>query len=64
MSSFTPYQRLRVVLNSSLTDGNFYDTKFYAFSRRNKCGVIDRPLGVYGNSAILKAQSTYFTHCE
>ena len=64
MSSFTPNQRLRVALNSSLMNGIFYDTKFLAFSCRKTSGVVGRPLGIYANSAILKSQSTYFVHRE
>ena len=58
-----PEQRFRAILNNSLSNGAFYDTKFYVFSRRNPSGRVDRPLSIFANSAILRAQSPYFTHC-
>ena len=63
LSPLNPEERLRAILNISLSDGTFYDTKFYLFSRRSASGRVDRPLGIFANSAILRAQSPYFTHC-
>ncbi|KAI0684904.1 hypothetical protein BC835DRAFT_1387101 [Cytidiella melzeri] len=51
---------IQVALRQSLTSGSFIDTKFYAFSRRRSTGVVDEPLAVYANSAMLRAGSKYF----
>ncbi|RDX50132.1 hypothetical protein OH76DRAFT_1455600 [Lentinus brumalis] len=47
---------------ASMTRGNFEDVKFYAFSRRSraKAGVVDTPLSLYGNSALIRKASTHF----
>ncbi|KAI0338353.1 hypothetical protein BDW22DRAFT_707512 [Trametopsis cervina] len=47
-------------LGRSLIGGSFADVKFYAFSRRRSTGVIDKPLPVHANSALVRASSAYF----
>lgn len=44
----------------SLTEGAFVDTKFYAFSRKTSSGMVDKPVALYANSAVLKVSSKYF----
>ncbi|OCH92463.1 hypothetical protein OBBRIDRAFT_791207 [Obba rivulosa] len=53
-------QVLQAALNMSLTGGQFIDTKFYCFSRRNTSGAVDKPLAVYANSLALKRATPYF----
>lgn len=40
------------------------DNKFYAYSRRNAKGKVDKPLPVYANSAILRVSAKYFEGCK
>ncbi|KAJ3486469.1 hypothetical protein NLI96_g4229 [Meripilus lineatus] len=51
---------LQEAYKASLTGGTFYDTKFYAFSRRRSSGSVDLPKTIFANSAILRASSQYF----
>ncbi|KAH8101804.1 hypothetical protein BXZ70DRAFT_77199 [Cristinia sonorae] len=52
--------RLKVALKLSLACGTFLDTKFYAFSRRRVGGGVDKPVGIYASSSLLRAASPYF----
>ncbi|KAI0690193.1 hypothetical protein C8T65DRAFT_672029 [Cerioporus squamosus] len=45
---------------ASMTQGNFEDVKFYAFSRRTRAGAVDKPLPLYANSALIRKASTHF----
>ncbi|KAJ3558090.1 hypothetical protein NM688_g1119 [Phlebia brevispora] len=49
----------QAAMRESLTGGTFVDTKFYAFSRKSS-GVVDKPMAVYANSALLRHASKYF----
>ncbi|KAI0088865.1 hypothetical protein BDY19DRAFT_152585 [Irpex rosettiformis] len=61
IASMTIPQRFQVALQHSLMTGHFNDTKIWAFSRRHRSsGVIDKPLALYVNSTVLRANSEYF----
>ena len=64
VDSLTNVQLLQVALKQSLLFGPFIDTKFYAFSSRQRSGVVDKPLPLYASGAILRAHSTHFEGCE
>ncbi|KAJ3558091.1 hypothetical protein NM688_g1118 [Phlebia brevispora] len=49
----------QAAIKESLTGGTFLDTKFYAFSRK-RAGVVDKPMAIYANSAVLRHASKYF----
>ncbi|KAJ3486470.1 hypothetical protein NLI96_g4230 [Meripilus lineatus] len=51
---------LKAAYKASLSEGTFFDTKFYVFSRRRSSGSVDTPKAVFANSAILRASSQYF----
>ncbi|KAJ3487761.1 hypothetical protein NLI96_g3306 [Meripilus lineatus] len=53
---------LEAALFESLTTGQFYDTKLYAFSRKDPSGVVNTPVGIFASSSILKEHSVYFKH--
>lgn len=57
-------QVLQAALNHSMANGSFIDTKFYCFSRLRRTGVVDKPLPVYANSAVLQIHSSDFDGCE
>ncbi|EPQ57478.1 hypothetical protein GLOTRDRAFT_120638 [Gloeophyllum trabeum ATCC 11539] len=48
-------------LADSMQDGQFLDTRFFAYSKRRHLGRVDTPLPVYANSELLKDKSPYFT---
>lgn len=50
----------QAAVKRSLTAGTFVDTKFYAFSRKKKTGVVDKPMALYANSMVLRMSSKYF----
>lgn len=53
-----------VLKHASLT-GRFYDTKFFAFSRRKSNGVVYAPKGLYANGWLLRARvPSYFEQRE
>ena len=54
----------QAAVKQSLVEGAFVDTKFYVFSRRRSSGVVDKPMALYTNSAILTVSSKYFEGCE
>ena len=54
----------QAAVKASLRAGAFVDIKFYAFSRRQASGVVDKPQALYANSAILRASSKYFEGCK
>ncbi|KAI0681974.1 hypothetical protein BC835DRAFT_1402058 [Cytidiella melzeri] len=60
ISSLDKQGLMQAALRQSLTSGSFVNTKFYAFSRRQSTGVVNEPLAIYANSAMLTAGSTYF----
>ncbi|KAI0826425.1 hypothetical protein BC629DRAFT_1587220 [Irpex lacteus] len=48
---------MQAAIRSSLNDGLFIDTKFYAFSRRRSTGVVDKPRPLYVNSNLIRGGS-------
>ena len=47
---------LKVALEDSVSSGNFIDTKFWVFSRRNReTGRLEQPRAVFVNSAIVRS---------
>ncbi|KAI0088866.1 hypothetical protein BDY19DRAFT_906358 [Irpex rosettiformis] len=61
LATMSKLQIVQVALKHSLAIGSFVDTKLYAFSRRRDgTGIVDRPLPVYANSAMLRVHSSYF----
>lgn len=54
---------VKVALRESMTSGSFIDTKFYAFSRRRRNGIVDSPLPIFANSELLRIGSKYFGDC-
>lgn len=64
LSSLSKPQLMRVALKHSLSAGFFVDTKIYAFSRRRLDGTVDKPSPIYANSALLRANSSYFDSCK
>ncbi len=57
-------QLLQLALQESLESGPFNDTKIWAFSCRRSNGAVDKPLPLYANSAVLRANSAYFDGCK
>ena len=56
---------LNVVLKHTSLTGAFYDTKFYAFSRRKSDGLVYAPKAVYANGWLLRARvPAYFEQRE
>ena len=52
---------IKLVCKLSLKSGNFIDTKFYAYSKRNAAGKVYKPMAIYANSYILRVKSpNYF----
>lgn len=51
---------MNLALQQSLQSGSFNDTQIWTFSRRRNDGVVDRPLALYANSLVLRANSAYF----
>ncbi|TFK54297.1 hypothetical protein OE88DRAFT_1806055 [Heliocybe sulcata] len=47
-------------LSRSITSGSFMDTRFFAYSRRQRSGRVDWPRPVYASSTLLKENSPYF----
>lgn len=64
IASLSKPQLLQLALQDSLESGPFNDTKIWAFSRRRSNGAVDRPLPLYANSAVLRANSAYFDGCK
>lgn len=55
-----PVALMQLASKLSLDSGNFVDTKFYAFSRRNASGAIYAPKAIYANSWMLRAKSPQY----
>lgn len=55
-----PVALMQLASKLSLDSGNFVDTKFYAFSRRNTSGAIYAPKAIYANSWMLRAKSPQY----
>ncbi|KAL6308089.1 hypothetical protein BKA93DRAFT_765334, partial [Sparassis latifolia] len=45
---------------TSLTAGDFADTKFYVFSARTQSGTVNKPLAVFANSVAVRKASPHF----
>lgn len=56
----TREQVSQLAMLASITSGTFEDVKFYTFSRRTRAGNVDRPLPLYGNSALIRKASRHF----
>ncbi|KAH9895071.1 hypothetical protein C8Q73DRAFT_645496 [Cubamyces lactineus] len=53
---------LRAALLASVNGSSFEDVKFFAFSRRNREGLVDKPMPVLANSTLLRKASSHFDY--
>lgn len=58
--SATKEEVLTASLQSAVSEGNFTDRAFYAYTRRRASGVVDSPRLVFANEAVLRSVSDYF----
>ena len=55
---------LFTALSIASDTGSLFDTKFYAYSRRRKNGVVYEPKAIHANSWLLRKKLPYFEQCE
>ncbi|KAI0331011.1 hypothetical protein GY45DRAFT_673314 [Cubamyces sp. BRFM 1775] len=53
---------LRAALLASASGSSFEDVKFFVFSRRNREGLVDKPMPVLANSTLLRKASSHFDY--
>ncbi|KAI0661269.1 hypothetical protein C8Q70DRAFT_911337 [Cubamyces menziesii] len=53
---------LRAALLASASGSSFEDVKFFVFSRRNREGLVDKPMAVLANSTLLRKASSHFDY--
>ena len=61
-NSDTREQISQLAMMASITGQAFEDVKFYAYSRRNLQGIVDTPLPLFGNSALIRKASPHFNY--